>query len=136
MSDVIGARAPAWLRIVAALGLLWNLYGVYEYLRSVGVVAGADPAMAATAMPTWVVGAFAIAVFAGALGSLGLLLLARWSKWLLGLSLIAVLAQDIWAFALSGIQPAEGMGIAAAIVLVAIVLFWLAYSADNKRWLR
>src|SRR6185295_10814625 len=67
MSTVIGARAPAWLRIVAALALLWNCFGIYNYLMTVGVVGGADLA-AASAMPAWVTGAFAIAVFGGALG--------------------------------------------------------------------
>ena len=33
MSTMIGARAPAWLRIVAALGLLWNCIGVYSIRR-------------------------------------------------------------------------------------------------------
>jgi hypothetical protein len=137
MNNVIGTPAPAWLRIVAALGLLWNLFGVYQYLMTVGVVGGADAA-AASAMPAWVTGAFAIAVFGGALGCLGLLLLKRWSKLLLLLSLLAVLAMDLWMFVLSGLggtMPPAEMGITACVVLVAILLVWLAYSADKKGWL-
>lgn len=137
MNNVIGTAAPAWLRIVAALGLLWNLYGVYMYLMTVGVVAGADAA-AASAMPSWVTGAFAIAVFGGTLGCIGLLMLKRWSKLLLLLSLLGVLAMDLWMFVLSGmggsIPPAE-MGVTVCVVLVAILLVWLAYSADKKGWL-
>ena len=82
MSELVGARAPGWLRIVAALGLVWNLFGVYQYLMTVGVVAGADAA-AVAAMPAWVTGAFAVAVFGGALGCVGLLMLKGWSKLLL-----------------------------------------------------
>lgn len=137
MNNVIGTPAPAWLRIVAALGLLWNLYGVYMYLMTVGVVGGADAA-AAGAMPAWVTGAFAIAVFGGALGCVGLLLLKRWSKLLLLLSLLAVLAMDLWMFVLSGLgstMPPAEMGVTACVVLVAILLAWLAYSADKKGWL-
>jgi hypothetical protein len=137
MNNVIGTPAPAWLRIVAALGLLWNLFGVYQYLMTVGVVAGADAA-AADAMPAWVTGAFAIAVFGGVLGCVGLLMLKRWSKLLLLISLLGVLAMDLWMFVLSGmggtIRPAE-MGVTAAVVVVAILLVWLAYSADKKGWL-
>lgn len=137
MNNVIGTPAPAWLRIVAGLGLLWNLYGIFEYLKTVGVVGGADAA-AAGAMPAWVTGAFAIAVFGGALGCVGLLMLKRWSKLLLLLSLLGVLAMDLWMFVLSGmggtIPPAE-MGVTVAVVVVAILLVWLAYSADKKGWL-
>lgn len=137
MNNVIGTPAPAWLRIVAGLGLLWNLYGIYMYLMTVGVVAGADEA-AVGAMPAWVTGAFAIAVFGGALGCLCLLMLKRWSKLLLLLSLLAVLAMDLWMFVLSGLggsaPPAE-MAVTACVILVAILLVWLAYSADKKGWL-
>lgn len=138
MSDMVSARAvPGWLRIVAGLGLLWNLYGVYNYLMTVGVVTGANEA-AAGAMPAWVTGAFAIAVFGGALGCLGLLMLKRWSKMLLLISLLAVLAMDLWMFVLSGVGRTAGgaeMGITAAVVVVAILLVWLAHSADRKGWL-
>ena len=137
MSDVVDGRAPSWLRIVAVLGLLWNLFGVYEYLMTVGVVGGANEA-AAAAMPAWATGAFAIAVFGGALGSLGLLMLKRWSKLLLVLSLIAVIALDVWSFALSGAAATMGgaeMGVTIAVLVIAVLLAWLAWSADNKGWL-
>lgn len=138
MNDtMIGTRAPAWLRLVAGLGLLWNLYGVYNYLMTVGVVGGANEA-AAGAMPAWVTGAFAIAVFGGVLGCVGLLLLMRWAKLLLLISLLAVLAMDIWMFALSGLAGTMGgpeMGVTIAVIVVAVLLVWLAYSADKKGWL-
>ena len=137
MSDVVDGRAPSWLRIVAGLGLLWNLFGVYEYLMTVGVVGGANEA-AAAAMPAWATGAFAIAVFGGALGSLGLLMLKRWSKLLLVLSLICVVALDVWSFALSGAASTMGgaeMAITGAVLVIAILLAWLAWSADSKGWL-
>ena len=135
MSDVVAA--PAWVRIVAALALLWNLVGIYEYLKTVGVVSGADAAMAA-AMPAWVVGAFAIAVFGGALGCLGLLMLKRWSKLLLLISLLAVLAMDVWSFLLTGngrTMAGAEMGVTVAVVAIALLTVWVAYSADRKGWL-
>jgi hypothetical protein len=89
-------------------------------------------------MPAWATGAFAVAVFGGALGCLGLLLLMRWSKLLLVISLLAVLAMDIWMFALSGLAGTMGgpeLGVTIAVVVVAVLLVWLAYSADKKGWL-
>ncbi len=135
MNDVMGSPAPAWLRIVALLALLWNLFGVYAYLQTVGALPGGDPAMSAATKPTWVTAAFAVSVFAGALGSLGLLLLKRWAKLLLLLSLLCVLAQDVWAFVLSESAPDKGPILPIAVNLVAILLVWLAYTADRRGWL-
>jgi hypothetical protein len=135
MNNGIGTPAPAWLRIVAALGLIWNLFGVYAYLQTVGVLSGADPSMSSNAMPPWVTGTFAVAVFAGALGCVGLLMLKRWSKWLLLLSLLAVLLQDLWAFVLRTSGPAENPVLPILVNLIAILLVWLAFMADKKGWL-
>ena len=137
MSELVGARAPGWLRIVAALGLVWNLFGVYQYLMTVGVVAGADAASVA-AMPPWVTGAFAVAVFGGTLGCLGLLMLKSWSKLLLLVSLLGVLAMDVWMFVLSGLGGTmlnAEMAVTACVVVIAVLLVWLSYSADKKGWL-
>jgi hypothetical protein len=137
MNGTIGAPAPAWLRIVAVLGLLWNLFGVYQYLMVVGMVPGADEA-SVSMMPAWVTGAFALAVFGGALGCLGLAMLKRWSKLLLLLSLLGVLAMDLWMFVLSGLgstMPGAEMGVTIAVVVVAVFLLWLAHDADKKGWL-
>lgn len=134
MSDVVSARAPGWLRIVAVLGLLWNLYGIYQYLKTVGVLPGAEAA--AAAVPGWAQGAFAVAVFGGAIGCLGLLMLKRWSKLMLVISLISVLALDLWIFLLSGMAvPAAELGVQVAVLVVAILLVWLAYTADRRGWL-
>ena len=137
MSDMVETQAPGWLRIVAGLALLWNLVGVYNYLMTVGVIPGANEA-AAGAMPAWATGAFAVAVFGGALGCLGLLMLKRWSKLLLLVSLLGVLAMDLWLFVLtelSASMPPAEMGLQVAVVVIAIFLVWLAYSADRKGWL-
>jgi hypothetical protein len=133
MNDAIGAKAPVWLRIVAALGLLWNLVGVYAYLQTVHVLPP-GPGMAMEEMPAWVTGAFAIAVFGGTLGSLGLLLLKSWSKLLLLLSFVALIAQDVWAFGMRA-GPAESPILPLAVNLIALVLLWLAHSAGKKGWL-
>jgi hypothetical protein len=138
MSDMVSARAaPGWLRIVAGLGLLWNLYGIYEYLKTVGVFPGADAASVAT-MPAWVTGAFAVAVFAGALGCLGLLMLKNWSRLMLLVSLLGVAAMDAWIFLLTDNGRAMAgpeLGITVAVLVVAILLVGVSNSAGRKGWL-
>lgn len=136
MNNVIGARAPGWLRIVAALALVWNLIGVYFYLASVGMVPAPDPAMAAenAAQPAWVTGTFAVCVFAGTLGSLGLLMLKSWSKLLLLLSLIAIVVQNVYVFLLRpGGHP--DIVLPTTVFLIGLFLAVLSARAAKRGWL-
>jgi hypothetical protein len=144
MSDVIGARVPGWFRLLAVLGLAWNAFGVYMYLKSVGVLgdplAGLDPAHRALAqsVPNWVTGAFAVAVFAGLLGALLLVMLKCFAKALLILSVLAVLVQSVWIVAISDARAVEGnmaFMMPAVITLVGLLLVWLAATGDRKGWL-
>jgi hypothetical protein len=130
----VPSAAPFWLRLIAGLALLWNLVGVYAYLQTVGVLPGATADMSSKAMPAWVVGAFAVSVFAGVLGSLGLLMLKRWAKMVLLLSLLALLLEDLWAFVLRQGHETQ-LVLSLAINAIAILLVWLAYTADRKGWL-
>lgn len=142
MNDVIGGRPPAWFRPVAVLALLWNLYGVFMYLVQVGLMGAGEPPAEPTpadATPLWVTAAFSIAVFAGALGALGLLLLKRWAGPLLILSLLAVLAWDVWVFLISD-AAAETEGAPAlvpiVVTVIAILLVWMASVGSKRGWLR
>lgn len=144
MNAVIGARAPGWFRLLAVLGIAWNAFGVYMYLMKVGVVGNmaaqmgeADRVLAASA-PAWYTGAFAIGVFAGLLGTIALALLSRWSKPLLILSLLGVLAQMGWIVGMSNAVALKGgqvLLIPALITVVAILLVWLAAIGGRRGWL-
>jgi len=144
MSNDVAAKAPSWFRLLAVIGLLWNLIGVAMYLQNVGLfgdpLAGlneAERALAAS-IPAWVTAAFAIAVFSGLFGALALVLLKRVARPLLILSLLAVLAQTGWIVLLSDARAVHGLaGIAmhALIVLIAAGLAWLATSGLRRGWL-
>jgi hypothetical protein len=88
-------------------------------------------------MPAWVTGAFAIAVFAGAFGSLGLVLKKKWSLPLLQVSLLAVIAQLVYNFFLQDYIDLSGSRMAMPIVILLIALFlvWFAKSSKDKGWL-
>ena len=144
MGNVIGARAPGWFRIVAVLGLLWNCLGVYMYLKSVGMLgdplAGLDPAHVALAqsVPAWVTGAFAVAVFAGLLGSLLMVAGKRLASPVLLLSLLAVIVQSAWVIFASNARAVEGaiaLIMPGMITLVAVLLVWLAAKGAARGWL-
>jgi hypothetical protein len=144
MGNVVGARIPVWYRVLAVLGLLWNCLGVFSYLRSVGMLgdqlAGLDPAHLALArsIPAWVTGTFAVAVFAGLLGSLLMVAGKRLASPVLLLSLVAVIIQSAWVMFASNARAVEGaiaLLVPACITLVAILLVWLAAMGAARGWL-
>ena len=145
MNGVIGPRPPAWFRLLSVLALLWSLIGVGMYLLHVGVfgdptanLSEAERQLAADT-PVWVTAAFAIATFAAAIGSLGLILLKRWARPLLVLSLVAVLIQDAWVIFMSDAREVHGLaGIAmpALVILAGVLLVWLATAGVKRGWLR
>lgn len=144
MNDTLASRPPVWFRVVAVLALLWNLFGVWQYLSSVGVVPlmrelTADEAAIMASAPAWYTGAFAIAVFAGLLGALGLVLARRWARPLLIVSLVAMIVQFAWWAFLSGAAELMGPSVYVApvvVVLVALLLVWLANVGLKRGWLR
>jgi hypothetical protein len=144
MSNVIGAPVPAWFRALSVLGLLWNGFGVYMYLDKVGMfrdpLAGLSPAHIelARSVPAWVTGAFAVAVFAGFLGSLCMVAGKRIASPLLLVSLLAVIAQSAWIVLVSNARAVEGamaLVMPLVITLVAGLLLWLAAKGGVKGWL-
>ncbi|PWG03654.1 hypothetical protein [Sphingosinicella humi] len=141
MNEAAVARPTTWYWVVATLALLWNLIGVASYLMTVyGAVPTVSEAQSTleAATPAWVMGAFAIAAFGGALGSLGLLLRKRWAKILLVVSLIAALAQQLWLLVLSDALALMGPSAAilpATVIVVAVLLVWFATVADRRGWL-
>jgi hypothetical protein len=118
-------NTPAWFKVVAALALLWNLLGCVAFFmdlrlspEDLAALPEAQQALYA-ARPGWAVAATAVAVFGGALGSVGLLLRRKWAFPVLVLSLLGILVQDFGLFVL-----ADGASLAgpAAVVLQAVVL--------------
>lgn len=142
MATAAPAAPPAWFRIVALLAVLWNAFGVFQYLSSVGLFGDpmtgmtAEQRAAAESIPPAIIGAFALGTFAGLLGSLGLLLRSRWAVPLLVLSLLALIALEGWIVFLSGaLELFGGIALPATIVVVALLLAWLAWHARQRGWL-
>ena len=78
-------KPPVWFWIISILALIWNSMGVNQYLQQAynteafkSMVSTEELEMISQ-LPTWYTAVFAIAVFAGALGCI-LLLLRKSSK--------------------------------------------------------
>ncbi len=144
MNDIVGPRPPTWFWIVAILGLLWEAFGVATYLMHVGVLPMNTGAMSAAevqlneSMPSWATAAYAVAVFAGLIGALGLVLRKGWSRTLLFLSLLALLVQFGWWLLMSGAMEVIGpsmIAMPAVVIVVGVVLVFVANLAGKRGWL-
>jgi hypothetical protein len=138
------SKAPKWFMVMAVLGLLWNLLGCAAYLYDVTLtpqdIAGmsADQQAMYAARPPWAVAATAVAVWFGAVGCIGLIMRKRWATIWLSLSLLGVIVQDIYLFAIGGATAAVGAGVYALqslVLLIAVGLVWLGRMGLRRHWL-
>jgi hypothetical protein len=127
--------------VIALLAVLWNAFGVAMYLSSVGVFGDPSEGMsaaeraAASSIPSWITGVFALGTFAGLVGSLGLLLRKAWAQPVLIVSLVALLVLEGWIVFFSGALEQFGLAVPIMVSAGAILLAWLATHARNRGWL-
>ena len=124
--------APMWLRLIGVVGILWNSLGVISYLGYVGVIAPMDGDMRSD-MPVIAHAGYAIGVFAGVVGSLGLALARRWARPLLWLLVVGMVLDWGWVFGWSG-QGVSPLGV--AVLVISLLLALVADHAMRGGWLR
>lgn len=145
MTSETSIKPPVWFWIVSAVALIWNLMGVGAYISDATMSQedmvknyGQVLADAAAMQPAWVTGAYALAVFGGALGCLLLLLRKKIAVWPLIVSLIAVFLQQGYLWFVSGVMAHVPMGnkiMYISIPIVAILLVLFARKGTAKGWL-
>lgn len=138
----LAATYPHAARIAALAGLLWSLFGAWQFVRQTftdeaGLIAsGMTPEQAQlyAGLPVWMAAVFAIGTLGGALGAALLLAQRRASVAVLAVSLAAYLV--LWAgdavlgvFAVFGTPQVVVLSI---VVLVAAGLLWLAQRLAAK----
>lgn len=131
-------KPSLWYWVISCLALIWNLLGVMAYLmQSYSSEAalietyGQEQASLMMAQPSWYTAAYALAVFGGAIGCLGLLLRKRWALWLLMLSLVCVVVQHIY-FATNNIYSFVEGGAWVMVILIPVVAIFLVWFARRK----
>ena len=145
MSDVVNGRPTTNFWIIGGAALVWNLIGLVFY---VGQVTMSPEALAKltesqqeffVATPSWATAAFAIAVNAGALGSLFLLLRKSWAVPMFVLSLVAIIVQDVDAFVMRdafSIVGVNGIIIPSMVFVIAIAILLYSRTTKARGWLR
>ena len=133
---------PKWYMPVAIIALLWNLIGCAAYLMDVTLTPEAVAAMSPdqqalyAARPAWAVAVYAIAVWGGALGCVGLIMRKRWAKGALLASLLGLIAQDVALFGMSPVAiNASVYALQGMVLVIAVLLLLLANRAAREGWL-
>ncbi len=144
MSDIINGKPSTNFWIISAAALVWNLIGLVFYIGQVTITPEALAALTEAQQeffigtPTWATAAFAIAVNAGVLGSLFLLLRKTWAIPMFIISLLAIVAQDVDAFVLRdayGIVGVSSLIIPSMVFVIGIALLLYARVTKNRGWL-
>lgn len=135
---------PTWYWVVAVLALLWSLAGCFAYISQM-TMSPADFARLPQAQqdiwnasPGWVNAAYAVAVWSGLAGAVGLLLRKAFARPFFMLSLLAVIVQFGWVFSSTDIMTTVGPSSVAfplCIALIALLLIWFSGWASKRGWL-
>jgi hypothetical protein len=138
-------KATWHLWLIGVLGLLWNGFGVYDYLmtvtqgeaylRGMGMT---DPQIAYfNAMPSWMTGVWAVGVWGALLGTVLLLLRSRWAVPAFRASIAALIISLLYTYVLSDGARVMGSQVVVmnAVVTTAAALFLWYASVMRRRGL-
>ena len=141
MSDQLNGRPPASYYIIAGVFLVWNIIGLLFYYQQMTLtpeaIASMGPEIAAfmEATPVWANAGYAIAVTAGVVASILLLLRNSWALYLYVLSFLGVLIQDLDAFVLRDVAGVFGnfaYYLPSIVIIICIAEIWYTRSVANR----
>ena len=123
--------------VIGIVALIWNVMGCINYLMQMKPDALATYPEAARMLvadrPGWATGAFAVAVFGGALGCLLLLVKKSVAYYAFVASFLGVVVTNIYTF---GVTDSTGIWVGSLMSLaVAVFLVWYSKSVKRKGWI-
>lgn len=145
MSDTPNKELPTSFWIIGGVFLLWNFFGLMIYYDQVTMAPEvlADNFNAAQQaflenMPMWATSAYAIAVTAGVIASLLLLVRNALALPIFIVSFAGVVVQDLHSFVLSdglAVWGSSALYLPTLVILLCIAEIWYSHSAKAKGWL-
>lgn len=145
MATWIRQKPAGWFTAVAVLLVLWGLAGCASFYVHVAYGPDIDPKATDwdrayfAALPAWLNLVYAVAVGAGLLGSIALLLRSKLAQPLYVVSLIAVVIQFGYIFLATDLAahkgPATAYPFPALIFLIAVFQIWIEGLARRRGWI-
>ena len=135
---------PTWFWVVAVLAVLWNVMGAFAYYSDVTMspeaLVGLPQAQQdlRAAMPSWVTGLYAIAVFGGLAAAITLCLKNKLAIPLFAVSLAAVVIQMLYvSFGLNavGLMGTSTLLFPAVTILLGALQLWFSMHAKGRGWI-
>ncbi len=144
MTDEAVGRVHWSFWAISAIALIWNVMGVLNYFWQMNAeTLAAFPETHRAIIegrPVWATGAFALAVFGGALGCLLLLFRKSVAYYVFIASLLGVIVTMIHTIGIVGstidFPPAEILMMVVMPLVVAAFLIWYSKQAQRKGWTR
>ena len=138
-------KIPSWYWVAAIFFLIWNALGVFSFIGHTFITEEALAALPENERalygeyPLWTTLVFALAVFGGTLGSIGLLVRKKWAKTAFIVSLTAIVPQMIHNLFFTRSMEVYGPGQASTmpvlVVLFGIYLVWYSNRLIQRGWL-
>src|SRR3954463_10689485 len=130
----VSSKVPTAYWVISSIALVWMLFGVVAWLMDLLMPGAAleqmDPAQRQlyATRPQWLFVVYAIAIFSGVIGALGLLMRRSWGQAAFWVSLAAVIVQFGYTFvvmdAVSVLGPARALPFPIVIFLIGVFLVW------------
>ena len=120
--------------VICSLAFVWNLIGVFAYLgktfmsQKILLSLSKPEQNYFSNMPAWVTALFATAVFSGIFGSLGLLFKKKIAKLLYSITIVSLLAYQLYNFFIQDYIRISGKDLILSISTTIIAFFLLMYS--------
>ena len=131
--------------IIGVITLIWNVLGVVNYLMQAYKTEASldkfstDQLALLDSLPAWMTALFAIAVFAGTLGCIALLLRKKIAVILLLVSFLAATVQQLyWIFGTNAPEVfSESLPYTMPILVIVVAAFlvWYSRNINAKGWL-
>lgn len=136
-----GSRGPIWLWLAGGLGVLWNAYGLYQFIASFSQTKDGLMAVGMTAsqadlylsLPSWINVSFAVGVLGGLIGSVALLMKSARAVAIFGMSMagyIILFSGDVYYGVFANI-PTQ-LVILTVVVVIAAALLWVSIYAKKQ----
>ena len=126
-----------WL--ISIVALFWNLMGIIAYLGQAYISDDAlkmlpeENQLYFSNVPAWVTAAFAVAVFGGFLGAIGLIIRKKWGYFLFVISFLALVAQHVYNFFIQNYIEMTGSQMILPIVTFIVALFLIYFSKQKSQ---
>lgn len=142
MTDKV--ETPKWFLGITIFALIWNALGLMAFVGHITMTPEMLSALSSQEqalyknIPGWATAAFAIAVIAGTLGSLLLLLKKKIAKILFIASVLGVIVQNYHSFFVIDSMAVYGTAsviMPIMVLIIAIGLILVANKAEKNAWL-